>query len=170
MDNPQAMTVPARPRAGSLQTAAVFAVCVAVSAACSASPAPRPKPLPEPRPRSTASASAANHVLKRGGYLAARREWLDEGSVIGGPDQDLPVERAVTDLEQGEVTDSGNKSEYPAIIAALKVFVNMPDTDVTAAQDAQARADAVKIDKFFHLRGKRSCYGWPSTRKACWEP
>jgi hypothetical protein len=165
------MTVPAGPRtAGSLRTAAVFGVCVAVVAACSASPAPRPEPLSEPRPRSTASASAATHVLKRRGYLAARREWLDEGSVIGGPAQGVPVARAVTDLEDGEVTDSGNKSEYPAIIAALKYFANMPDTDVTAAQEARARAYAVEIDKFFHLRGNRSCYSWPSTRKACWEP
>jgi hypothetical protein len=109
-------------------------------------------------------------VLKRRGYFAPRKEWLAEGDVIGSAAEGLPLERAVTDLEHGEVSDSGSTSGYPAIIAALKNFMSIPDTEDTPAQDAQARADAVRIDKFFHLRGNRACDHWPSTRRACWAP
>jgi hypothetical protein len=107
-------------------------------------------------------------VVGRPGYTAARKEWLAEGKVIGSAAQSVPIEKALADLERGENTDSGNKSA--AIIAALKNFANMPDAMVTPAQQAMGRADAVKLDKFFHIHGHLPCTRWPSSRKACWEP
>jgi hypothetical protein len=163
----KAITFPGRPLATALQTAAVVGACAAVITGCS--PSSGSKPLSESRVANSASTSAAQ-VPGRRGYLAARKEWLDEGDVIGGADQGLPLARAVTDLEHGEAADSGERSQYQAVIAALKNFMSIPDTEDTPAQDARARADAMKIDKFFHLRGNRACTNWPSTRLACWEP
>jgi hypothetical protein len=161
----QAITVPGGRWAGALRAAAVFGVCAGVVAACSSSPAPRPKLLSSTRPTSTASASAATHVLRRGGYPAARKAWLAEGEAIDTAGQGIPLERAVTDLGHAEVTGSGIKSGYPAVIAALKNLEHFPDAMDTQAEDAQARADAEKIDRFFRLSGNRGCSSWPSTRK-----
>jgi hypothetical protein len=87
---------------------------------------------------------------------------------VGGAGQGLPLEMAVTDLQHGELADPGNRSEYSAIIAALRNFMDVPDTEDTPAQVAELRADVAKIDKFFRLSGNRGCNYWPSTRKACW--
>jgi hypothetical protein len=121
-----------------------------------------------PLPRSTTSAVATN-ALKDRDYLPAMREWLAEGRVIGGAAESIPLDMAVTDLEHGEVTDSKNKAEYSSIIAVIKNLAHLPDAMDTPAQDAQARADVVKIDKFFHLLVISGC-NWPSARKSCWAP
>jgi hypothetical protein len=105
--------------------------------------------------------------VKDPGYLAARQEWLDEGRVWSSADQGGPLDLAVTDLEHGEVADSGNRSQYLATIAALENLVKMPDAMDTRAQDAEARAAVAQIDQFFHLRVTRGC-NWPSALKACW--
>jgi hypothetical protein len=144
---------------------AVFGICGVVVAACS-SPSP-PRPTSKPLPGSTASAQATTIEHKDPGYLAARQEWLDEGQVWSSAGQGGPLELAVTDLEHGEVTDSGNKSEYPAITAALTNLVKLPDAMDTPAQDAEARAAVAQIDQFFHLHVTRGC-DWPSALKACW--
>jgi hypothetical protein len=135
-------------------------------AACSSSPAPKTRP--GALPGSVAAASAASHAPRHRGYRAARREWLAEGRVVGGAGQGLLLEMAVTDLQHGELADPENRSEYPAIIAALRNFMDVPDSEDTPAQVADLRADVAKIDKFFRLSGNRGCNHWPSTRKACW--
>jgi hypothetical protein len=149
--------------AGPLRTAAVFCACIVVVAACSESS----KRVSEPLPSSATSHLATTHVVTDPGKLAARHEWLDEGQVFSSALQSGPLEKAVTDLEHGEVTDSGNKSEYPAIIAAMENLAKLPDAMYTRAQEVQGRAYVARIDKFFHLRAIRGC-NWPSARKVCW--
>jgi hypothetical protein len=168
----QGVTGPRKPSTGSLWLAAVFGACIIVVSACASSPSSQQKLASEPQATTTTSTSpsAAPHVVGRPGYIAARKEWLAEGNVIGSAGQSVPIDKALTDLERGEITDSGNKSGYPAIIAALKNFASIPDAMVTAAQQVEGRVDTVEIDKFFHMPGNLPCTRWPSSRKACWEP
>jgi hypothetical protein len=165
MENPSAPPVPGRPRVVVLCPAAVF-VCVVAVVACSSSPAP--KPVSEPLPRSTVSASATTHVVRRYGYLAARQAWLKEGNVIDTANQGIPLQKAIADLEHSHVTGVRRRAEYRVAIAALRGLEKFPDAMDTRADDIRARAETIRIDKFFHLRAKRSCNAWPSTRKACW--
>jgi hypothetical protein len=146
---------------------AVF-VCVVAVVACSSSPTPKPKPVSEPLPGSTVSASAATHVVRHHGYLAARQAWLKEGDVIDTANQGIPLQKAIVDLEHSHVAGARKRAEYRAAIAAIRGLEKFPDAMDTRADDIRARAETIRIDKFFHLRAKRSCNAWPSTRKACW--
>lgn len=108
------------------------------------------------------------HVVRHYGYLAARRQWLKEGNVIDSAAQGIPLQKVIVDLEHSHVASSRKRSEYRAAIAALRGLERFPDAMDTHADDVRARAETIKIDKFFHLRAKRSCNAWPSTRKVCW--
>jgi hypothetical protein len=153
--NSQKVTGPRKPPIGFMPSAVVFGLCIVVVSACAS---------PSSQQRLTAQSRTTSN------YIAAKKEWLAEGKVIGSASQSVPIEKALADLERGEMTDSGNKSAYAAIIAALKNFAIMPDAMVTPAQRAQGRADTVKIDRFFHIDGNQPCARWPSSRTACWEP
>jgi len=61
------------------------------------------------------------------------------------------------DLEQGETTDSGNRSQYPAVVAAIEDFERLPITNVTPAQDAEGNSDIALVNGFFGLSQMVSC-------------
>jgi hypothetical protein len=87
------------------------------------------------------------------GYEAARQQWIGEGLVGGSALQNTALALAVVDLEQGEKTDSGNRSDYPASIAAIEDMERLPITSVTAAQSAEFNADVATVNGLFDLRG-----------------
>jgi hypothetical protein len=147
-----------------------FGVGIVVVTACTSPSGSQHNQGPKPRSSITTSDSPPTRAAGRPGYSAARKEWFAEGKVIGSAGQSIPIEKALADLERGEIIDSGNRSAYPAIIAALKNFESFPDAMVTRAQRVQGQADTVKIDRFFHIDGNLPCTRWPSSRKACWEP
>jgi hypothetical protein len=151
-------------RLGSLLTAAVIVAC-ALIAACTSSPTSPAMSGSEPRVSTVSPPATA--LTGRAAYLAAQREWIAEGNVIGSAAQNLPLEQAITDLEHAGRTDSG-RSEYARIIAVIKNLAEMPDAMVPPALAERARLDTAKIDKFFHLKIK-GC-NWPSARKSCWRP
>ncbi len=71
--------------------------------------------------------------------------------------QNSALSLAVIDLEQGERTDTGNRSHYPSVTAAVEAFERLPITSVTPAQDAEANADIALVNQFFGLSQTRSC-------------
>jgi hypothetical protein len=155
------LTVPFRRQAGRLEAVAVFGACLVAVAGCSSSAGPTPLV------RSTNAAVSAMNEVKNRGYLAARRQWLDEGQVWSSAGQAGPLARAIADLEHGQVTDSATRAEYQTIIAAIENLARLPDAMATSAQDAEAQAAVARIDLFFHLHAIRRC-NWPSARKECW--
>jgi hypothetical protein len=107
------------------------------------------------------------------GYQAAKQQWIAEGLVMGGADQNPPLQLAVADLERGEVTDGGSKARYRAAIAAIHGFESLPLTDTTPAQRRRADADVSKLDRFFHIPVLTMCgvASGPAARAAAraWE-
>jgi hypothetical protein len=61
------------------------------------------------------------------------------------------------DLQQGETTDTGNRSQYPSVVAAIENFERLPITDVTPAQDAEGNSDIALVNRFFDLSQMVSC-------------
>jgi hypothetical protein len=87
----------------------------------------------------------------RSGYEAARAQWIGDAVVVATGPQNWPLKLAVTDLQRGEVSDTGNTAGYSAAIAAIKKFETMPITDVTPVIGATETAEIAIIDRFFDL-------------------
>jgi hypothetical protein len=58
---------------------------------------------------------------------------------------------AVIDLDSGAESDPGNRSRYPAVIAAIEDMERLPITSVTPAQSAEFQSDESLVDDFFRL-------------------
>ncbi len=84
-------------------------------------------------------------------YDAAKAQWMGDALVVGTGGQDPPLQLAITDLKNGEVSDAGNTSGYGAAITAIKAFESMPITDVTPGISEQENAVVATINRFFGL-------------------
>jgi hypothetical protein len=83
--------------------------------------------------------------------------------------QNTPLELAVSDLQRGESTHTGDTSDYATVIAAIEDFETLPDSDFTPADAAEARKDGAVILPFFGISesGPSPSYGdcnvpWPN--------
>ncbi len=138
---------------GPLRVAATVAICVILAPACS-------EPHPPVRPVLRASAVPTSIIVSRPadpGYLAARQQWIAEGLVFSGADQNPPLSLAIADLRHGQITDRSNTSRYPAIIAAIQNLGALPLTDNTPGQRARGATDISKISRFFHVPPLSTC-------------
>jgi hypothetical protein len=71
---------------------------------------------------------------------------------VGGSSlQNTALSLAVIDLESGEESDTGNRSEYPAVIAAIEDIERLPITSVTPAESAEFKSDGSLVDGFFSV-------------------
>jgi len=82
------------------------------------------------------------------GYAAAKKQWLQTVNVLNTANQNPSVQQVVTDLKNGLNTDK-NTSEYNTAISNLEVFLKIPETDVTAAQNAQFNTALNYLNTFF---------------------
>jgi hypothetical protein len=105
---------------------------------------------PTSTPTST-STSTTSALPSGSDYAAARQQWIGDGLVESGYLQDTALSLAVMDLEQGETTDTGNRSQYASVIAAIEDFERLPITSVTPAENVEANSDFVLVNKFFGL-------------------
>src|SRR5215472_10463473 len=148
MDDGSQLSSPGRPRSDLLCVVTACGVCALLAAACASASTPTSSSGPRP----TASSTSTTRALPADpGYQAAKQQWIAEGLVFGGADQNPPLQLAVADLERGEVTDTGNKTEYQAAIADIYGVESVPLTDTTPAQRRRGAADISKLDRFFHI-------------------
>jgi hypothetical protein len=148
------ISLPDRPRAGLVGLGVGVWACVALIAGCGSAST---SALSSGRLATASETSTASSLPADPGYQAARQQWIAEGSLMSGAEQNVPLGIAVTDLEHGEVTDTGNTSGYPAVIAAIENFETLPLTDNTPAQQARGAADLTKIDRFFRVPVLTAC-------------
>ncbi len=107
--------------------------------------------------RVPSSASTTFATPSGPGYAAARQQWIGAGLVMSSAAQNTALALAVLDLEHGETADTGNRSQYPAVIAAIEDIERLPITGVSAAQSAQFTADEATVTAFFDVPSLVSC-------------
>jgi hypothetical protein len=102
--------------------------------------------------RTTTAPSATTTTISaepsHAGYEAAKQEWLLAPSVDGTVNQDLPLAKAIADLNSGLETD-GNTVGYAAAISELKNLSEIPDSGVTPAERALANRYIKSLNTFF---------------------
>jgi hypothetical protein len=87
------------------------------------------------------------------GYNGARYAWAvsNTGSGdVGGAGQGTYLEVAITDLQLALNWNlPGGRRAYHAAIREMRQMVFLPDTDVTPHQQAEYKADVVRLNHFF---------------------
>ncbi len=84
-------------------------------------------------------------------YESARQQWIGDGLVASSYLQNSALSLAVIDLERGEAADTGNRSQYASVIAAIEDFERLPITSVTPALNAEGGSDIELVNTFFGL-------------------
>jgi hypothetical protein len=100
----------------------------------------------------TITASSSPTAPSGSGYTAAKQQWVklytDNQDLIGTAGQNPPIEQAIKDLQNGLKTDK-NTSDYNTAINNLKVLLDEPITNVSAAQNVILNAADSYLMTFF---------------------
>jgi hypothetical protein len=99
-------------------------------------------------PSAVASHGSSSAAPSGPGYEAAKRQWINSGTVGGSADQAIPFLQAIKDLTRGLHTDR-NTSGYSAAISVLRKMTQIPDAMVTPAENAEAERYITTLDTFF---------------------
>ncbi len=132
----------------------------ALLSACTSTAAPAPAPTvtvtatqttTAPAVTVTATVTKTAAAPSTAGYDAALAQWK-AGATTDSADQGSNWAKAVTDLTNGESTDT-NTTGYAAAITQLKQLISLPDAQQTAAQNAEYHADINALNTFFGTPG-----------------
>jgi hypothetical protein len=135
------------------------AATAALLSACSSTAAPAPSPTVTVTSTATVTAPAvtvtatvtATAASSKAGYDAAVTEWK-AGALADSADQGKNWSKAVTDLTNGESTDS-DSTGYATAVGQLTQLISLPDAQQTTAQNASYHADINALNTFFATPG-----------------